>query len=86
MCPSCHSSDISRSRKRKLVDAFMRWMGKTPYRCRDCQKRFYVNSSLDRRLRQDQEWRRKSAEHVHAEQGRRSGEPESTTPDAEDLL
>ncbi len=62
MCPSCHSNDISRSRKRKLKDSFMRWMGKVPYRCRDCQKRFYVNVDVDRRLRRAQEWKRRSDE------------------------
>ncbi len=62
MCPSCHSSDISRSRKRKLKDSFMRWMGKVAYRCRDCQKRFYVNIDVDQRLRRAQEWKRRSDE------------------------
>ncbi len=40
----------------------MRWMGKVPYRCRDCQKRFYVNVDVDRRLRRAQEWKRRSDE------------------------
>jgi hypothetical protein len=62
MCPSCHSNDISRSRKRKLRDSFMRWMGKVAYRCRDCQKRFYVNIDIDKRLRRAQEWKRRSEE------------------------
>ena len=62
MCPSCHSNDISRSRKRKLKDSFMRWMGKVAYRCRDCQKRFYVNLDVDRRLRRAHEWKRRSDE------------------------
>jgi transposase-like protein len=62
MCPSCHSNDVSRSRKRKLKDSFMRWMGKVAYRCRDCQKRFYVNIDVDRRLRRAQEWKRRSDE------------------------
>ena len=43
MCPSCQSNDISRSRKRKLTDSFMRWMGRIAYRCRDFRKRFYVD-------------------------------------------
>ena len=62
MCPSCHSNDISRSRKRKLKDSVMRWMGKVAYRCRDCQKRFYVNLDVDRRLRRAHEWKRRSDE------------------------
>jgi transposase-like protein len=64
MCPSCHSDDVSRSRKRKLRDSFMRWMGKVAYRCRDCQKRFYVNIDVDQRLRRAQEWKRRSEEHA----------------------
>jgi hypothetical protein len=64
MCPSCQSADISRSRKRKLKDSFMRWMGKVAYRCRECQRRFYVNIDVDRRLRRAKEWQRRSAEHI----------------------
>jgi len=64
MCPSCQSNDVSRSRKRKLKDRFMRWMGKVAYRCRDCQRRFYVNIDVDRRLRRAQEWQRRSSEHI----------------------
>ena len=64
MCPSCHSNDISRSRKRKLRDSFMRWMGKVAYRCRDCRRRFYVNIDVDKRLRRVKEWERRSADQV----------------------
>ncbi len=42
----------------------MRWMGKVAYRCRDCQRRFYVNIDVDRRLRRAQEWQRRSSEHI----------------------
>jgi hypothetical protein len=66
MCPSCHSNDVSRSRRRKLKDSFMRWMGKVAYRCRDCQKRFYVAIDVDRRLSAAQEWRKRSQEHAGA--------------------
>jgi len=65
MCPSCHSNDISRSHKRKLKDRFMRWMGKIAYRCRDCQKRFYVDIDEDRRLRRVHDWQRRSEEHAN---------------------
>jgi hypothetical protein len=37
-------------------------MGKVAYRCRDCQKRFYVNIDVDQRLRRAQEWKRRSEE------------------------
>jgi len=68
MCPSCNSHDVSRSRKRKLKDSFMRWMGKVAYRCRDCQRRFYVNIDVDRRLRRAKEWQRRSSEHLNMAQ------------------
>ena len=64
MCPSCHSNDVSRSRKRKLKDKFMRWMGKVAYRCRDCHRRFYVNIDVDNRLRSVHEWQKKSMDHA----------------------
>ncbi len=66
MCPSCHSNDVSRSRRRKLKDRFMRWMGKVAYRCRDCHRRFYVSIDVDKRLRSVQEWQKRSMEHVTA--------------------
>ena len=64
MCPSCHSNDVSRSRKRKLRDSFMRWMGKVAYRCRDCHRRFYVTIDVDKRLHRAHEWQKRSMEHV----------------------
>ena len=45
-----------------MRDSFMRWMGKVAYRCRDCQKRFYVDIDVDRRLRRAQDWKRRSEE------------------------
>ncbi len=66
MCPSCHSNDVSRSRKRKLRDSFMRWMGKVAYRCRDCHRRFYVTIDVDKRLHRAHEWQKRSMEHVAA--------------------
>lgn len=32
----------------------MKWAGLSPYRCRDCQKRFYVNQYEDAKLRREQ--------------------------------
>jgi transposase-like protein len=66
MCPSCFSHDISRSKKRKLSDNFMRWMGKVAYRCRDCHRRFYVNIDEHNRLKKAEEWKRRSQEHAEA--------------------
>jgi hypothetical protein len=42
----------------------MRWMGKVAYRCRDCQRRFYVGIDVDKRLRRAAEWQRRAAEHA----------------------
>jgi len=42
----------------------MRWMGKVAYRCRDCQRRFYVTIDIDRRLRRAHEWQKRANEHV----------------------
>jgi hypothetical protein len=64
MCPSCHSNDVSRSRKRKLRDSLMHWMGKVAYRCRDCHRRFYVPIDVDKRLHGVHEWKKKSQEHA----------------------
>jgi hypothetical protein len=78
MCPSCHSNDVSRSRKRKLKDSFMRWMGKVAYRCRECQRRFYVNVDVDKRLRRALEWQRRATEHSSMAQkngGQDKGDP-----------
>jgi hypothetical protein len=64
MCPSCRSNDVSRSRKRKLKDRFMRWLGKVAYRCRDCHRRFYVTLDVDKRLHGVHEWQKKTQEHA----------------------
>jgi transposase-like protein len=84
MCPSCNSNDISRSRKRKLKDALMRWMGKVAYRCRDCQKRFYVNIDVDRRLRGVEEWRKKSQEHTSSLRSRSKRDADDFEGEEED--
>ena len=76
MCPSCHSNDVSRSRKRKLKDRFMRWMGKIAYRCRDCQRRFYVTIDVDRRLRRAHEWQKRANEHVTVSSEKPGSQPE----------
>ncbi len=81
MCPSCQSNDISRSRKRKMKDSFMRWMGKVAYRCRDCQKRFYVDIDVDQRLRRAQEWKRRTEEVATAARAQALREGEFAKPE-----
>jgi hypothetical protein len=57
MCPRCHSTEVSRSRSRKLKDALMRWLSMRAYRCRECNKRFYLPVTVDRKLRRERAWR-----------------------------
>jgi DNA-directed RNA polymerase subunit RPC12/RpoP len=40
-CPSCGGADIRHSLPRGLLDSFMMAFGKTPFRCRRCERRFY---------------------------------------------
>lgn len=40
-CPSCHSEDVRRSRKKSLVGVVQRWRGLRRYRCRECRRTFY---------------------------------------------
>ncbi len=53
MCPTCQSTRVRRSKRRSLRDRIMKLAGMSPYRCRDCQKRFYVNASTDVTLQND---------------------------------
>jgi hypothetical protein len=65
MCPRCRSTEVGRSRCRKLLDPLLRWFGMKPYRCRDCRKRFYLPVTMERKHRHDRAWRR----WVRADQG-----------------
>ena len=40
-CPSCGGADVRHSLQRGIVDSFMKAIGRTPYRCRRCERRFY---------------------------------------------
>lgn len=55
MCPSCNSKQISRSRSKKFADGLMIWMGKHPYRCRECNKRFYIAKDIAERAQREDE-------------------------------
>jgi hypothetical protein len=76
MCPRCHSTEVSRSRTRKIQDGFMRWMGMWAYRCRECNKRFYLPGKIDNKIRRDRAWR----ESVDKVQERSATPPEGTSP------
>jgi hypothetical protein len=41
-CPSCDGVDIRHSLQRGILDAVMSAFGKSPRRCRFCERRFYV--------------------------------------------
>ncbi len=47
-CPSCNGLDIRHSFQRGIVDGMMSMMGRTPHRCRCCERRFYVHNALAR--------------------------------------
>ncbi len=56
MCPVCKSDQVSRSKQRRFADVFMRLWGMQPYRCRECQSRFYLPSQLDSKIAADRAW------------------------------
>ena len=43
ICPHCGSTDTRASRSTRWRDAFPRTLGREPYRCRGCRKRFYAS-------------------------------------------
>ena len=76
MCPSCCSKQISRSRNKKFADRFMLWLGKTPYRCRECNKRFYIEKEVAERGIREEELRQS----VELEQRLNRPEPDPIVP------
>jgi hypothetical protein len=40
-CPSCGARDVRHSMSRGFLDAVIGALGRSPMRCRQCQKRFY---------------------------------------------
>ncbi|MGA8034724.1 MAG: hypothetical protein WB985_02020 [Candidatus Acidiferrales bacterium] len=40
-CPRCYSETVHRSRRRNTRDRVMAVFSKRPYRCEDCDLRFY---------------------------------------------
>ena len=44
-CPSCGGADIRHSLPRGLWDSFLMAFGKTPFRCRRCERRFYRHTA-----------------------------------------
>lgn len=40
-CPNCGSNDIRRSSSEGLVAAINNLLGRRPFRCRSCRRRFY---------------------------------------------
>jgi len=46
-CPRCESHDVRRSRCSNSLDHFRRSvLGRLPYRCRSCQRRFFVSMTV----------------------------------------
>lgn len=47
-CPHCASAKISRSHRRGAIERhFLRLIGVRPFRCLDCDIRFYAFARLD---------------------------------------
>ncbi len=53
MCPSCKSTNVRRSRSHAFRDRIMKFAGLTPYRCRECHRRFFVNAPTDATLQRE---------------------------------
>ena len=79
MCPRCHSAQVSRSRTPAIRDGLMRWLGMCAYRCRECNKRFYVPAKIDRNLRRERAWR----ESVEAARDASAAAPKATVRTAD---
>ena len=47
-CPSCESQDIRRSKRQGILDGLSSILGFLPYRCEDCNHRFFKWSFLRR--------------------------------------
>lgn len=41
-CPVCQSQAVRRSSRRGLMEHLRSWTGHYPYRCYDCQTRFFA--------------------------------------------
>lgn len=45
-CPHCHSKAIRRSMRRGMIEsAILRLIPVRPFRCKDCDRRFYSRTS-----------------------------------------
>jgi DNA-directed RNA polymerase subunit RPC12/RpoP len=45
-CPRCGGLDVRHSVPRGFKDSFMMTLGRSPFRCRACQYRFYKSALL----------------------------------------
>lgn len=63
MCPRCLSGDVSRSKSWKLGDPFMALFRMRPFRCRQCQTRFYLPSARAGQIERERAWMREVEKH-----------------------
>lgn len=49
-CPACYSGIVRRSRRRNLRDRVMSVFSRLPYRCEECDSRFYGSPNQARRV------------------------------------
>jgi hypothetical protein len=41
-CPNCNGVELYHSKSRHFMDIFMMFVGKGPFRCKICNRRFYA--------------------------------------------
>lgn len=63
MCPRCLSSDVSRSKSWKPGDPFMALFRMRPFRCRQCQSRFYLPAARAGQIERERAWMREVEKH-----------------------
>lgn len=63
MCPRCQSADVSRSHSHKLRDLFMALFRMRPFRCRQCQTRFYLPAARASQVERERAWMREAERH-----------------------
>ena len=44
-CPNCGGPDTRHSKRRGILDTLMTTFGKSPFRCRACNRRFYISDT-----------------------------------------
>jgi hypothetical protein len=70
MCPRCNSAEVRPSKKWKFTDILMRLWGMKPYRCKECQARFYLPVAVGRKVEAEHAWVREVLEDENSPRSR----------------